>query len=158
GAAINYETPAMRVVQVRSQGEHPPRGGGAQAVGADQRTVLAANGKVAWQEQSNQALPNNGAAGGRFRQLLATPDGVHKAAMANSARIEGNTATFTLDGREFRAMLNAQDLVEKVTYLSTNEVVGDYPVEIAYSDYADFGGFKFPRRIVQMEDGHPTLD
>src|SRR5262252_10551480 len=29
-AAINYQTPAMRLVQVRSQGEHPPRGGGAQ--------------------------------------------------------------------------------------------------------------------------------
>ena len=31
-AAINYQTPAMRLIQVRSQGEHPPRGGGAQAV------------------------------------------------------------------------------------------------------------------------------
>ncbi len=39
GAEINYQTPAMRIVQVRSQGEHPPRGGGAQAVAADQRTV-----------------------------------------------------------------------------------------------------------------------
>jgi hypothetical protein len=37
-------------------------------------------------------------------------------------------------------------------------VVGDYPVEVAYSDYADFGGVKFPRPIVQTEDGHPTLD
>jgi len=46
-AAINYRTPAMRVVQVRSQGEHPPRGGGAQAVGADQRAVSAVSGKFA---------------------------------------------------------------------------------------------------------------
>ena len=37
-------------------------------------------------------------------------------------------------------------------------MVGDYPVEIAYSDYADFGGIKFPRHIVQTEDGYPTLD
>jgi glyoxylase-like metal-dependent hydrolase (beta-lactamase superfamily II) len=157
-AAINYETPAMRVVQVRSQGEHPPRGGGAQAVAADQRTVLAVSGKIAWQEAGNQAVPNNGAAGDRLRQLWATPHGVIKAALANAAQIEGNTATFTLDGRAFNATLNAQDLVEKVSWLSTNEVVGDYPIEIAYSDYADFGGFKFPRHIVQTEDGHPTLD
>jgi hypothetical protein len=26
-ASVNYQTPAMRLVQVRSQGEHPPRGG-----------------------------------------------------------------------------------------------------------------------------------
>jgi glyoxylase-like metal-dependent hydrolase (beta-lactamase superfamily II) len=157
-AAINYQTPAMRLVQVRSQGEHPPRGGGAQAVGADQRTVSVVSGKFAWQDAGNQATPNNGAAGDRLRQLWATPHGVIKAAMANSARVEGNTATFTLDGREFKATLNAQNLVEKVSYLSTNEVVGDYPIEIAYSDYADFGGIKFPRHIVQTEDGHPTLD
>src|SRR6266436_5899599 len=157
-AAINYQTPAMRIVQVRSQGEHPPRGGGAQAVGADQRTVSVVSGKFAWQEAGAQATPNPGAVGDRLYQLWATPHGVINAAIANSARLEGNTAIFTLDGREFKATLNAQNLVEKVSYLSTNEVVGDYPIEITYSDYADFGGTKFPRHIVQTEDGHPTLD
>jgi glyoxylase-like metal-dependent hydrolase (beta-lactamase superfamily II) len=157
-AAINYQTPAMRLVQVRSQGEHPPRGGGAQAVGADQRTISVVSGKFAWQETGNQAVPNNGAAADRLRQLWATPHGVIKAAMANAARVDGNAATFSLDGREFKAILNAQNLIEKVSYLSTNEVVGDYPIEIAYTDYADFGGVKFPRHIVQTDDGHPTLD
>src|SRR5215510_3376885 len=28
-AAINYQAPGMRLTQVRSQGEHPPRGGAA---------------------------------------------------------------------------------------------------------------------------------
>src|SRR5262249_8345377 len=55
--------------------------------------------------------------------------------------------------------LNAQNLVEKVSYLSSVDVIGDYPVEITYSDYGDFaGGGKFPRHIVQTEGGHPTLD
>jgi glyoxylase-like metal-dependent hydrolase (beta-lactamase superfamily II) len=157
-AAINYQTPAMRLIQVRSQGEHPPRGGGAQAVGADQRTVSVVSGKFAWQEAGAQATPNPAAVGDRLHQLWATPHGVIKAAMANAARLDGNTATFAIEGREFKATLNAQNLVEKVTYLSTNEVVGDYPIEIAYSDYADFGGVKFPRHIVQTEDGFPTLD
>jgi glyoxylase-like metal-dependent hydrolase (beta-lactamase superfamily II) len=116
------------------------------------------SGKFAWQEAGAQATPNPGAAGDRLYQLWATPHGVIKAAMANAARVEGNTAIFALDGREFKATLNAQNLVEKVSYLSTNEVVGDYPIEITYSDYADFGGVKFPRHIVQTEDGHPTLD
>ena len=157
-AAINYQTPAMRLVQVRSQGEHPPRGGGAQAVGADQRAVSAVSGKFAWQETGNQAVPNNGAAADRLRQVWATPHGIIKAAVANAGKVDGNIVTVTVDGREFKAMLNAQNLVEKVSYSSTNEVVGDYPIEIAYTDYADFGGVKFPQHIVQTEDGHPTLD
>ncbi len=157
-AAVNYQTPAMRIVQVRSQGEHPPRGGGAQAVAADQRTVSVVSGKFAWQEAGNQATPNSAAAGDRLHQLWATPHGVIKAALANAGKVDGNTISVTVDGREFKATLNAQNLVEKVSYLSTNDVVGDYPVEIAYSDYADFGGIKFPRHIVQTEDGYPTLD
>ena len=157
-AAINYQTPAMRLVQVRSQGEYPTRGGGAQPVGADQRTVLVVSGKFAWQEAGNQAVPNNGAAGDRRLQVWATPHGVIKAAMANAGKVDGDTVSVTVDGREFKATLNAQNLVEKVSYLSTNEVVGDYPIEIAYTDYTDFGGVKFPRHIVQTEDGHPTLD
>jgi glyoxylase-like metal-dependent hydrolase (beta-lactamase superfamily II) len=158
GAAINYQTPAMRLVQVRSQGEHPPRGGGAQAVAADQRTVSVVSGKFAWQEAGAQATPNSAAVGDRLHQLWATPHGVIKAAMANAGKVDGNIITVTVDGREFKATLNAQNLVEKVSYLSTNDVVGDFPIEIAYSDYADFGGVKFPRHIVQTEDGHPTLD
>jgi glyoxylase-like metal-dependent hydrolase (beta-lactamase superfamily II) len=157
-AAIDYQAPGMRLIQVRSQGEHPPRGGGAQAVGADQRTVQVVSGKFAWQEGGPQATPNPGAAQDRMLQLWATPHGVIKAALANAASVAGNTITFKLDGREFKATLNAQNLVDKVSYLSTNEVVGDYPIEIAYTDYADFGGVKFPRHIVQNEDGFPTLD
>jgi glyoxylase-like metal-dependent hydrolase (beta-lactamase superfamily II) len=157
-ASINYQTPAMRLVQVRSQGEHPPRGGGAQAVAADQRTVQVVSGKFAWQEAGNQAVPNAAAVEDRLQRLWATPHGVVKAALANRGKADGDTITVSLDGTAYKASVNAQNLVEKVSYLATNEVVGDYPVEIAYTDYADFGGVKFPRHIVQTEDGFPTLD
>jgi glyoxylase-like metal-dependent hydrolase (beta-lactamase superfamily II) len=157
-ASVNYQTPAMRLVQVRSQGEHPPRGGGAQAVAADQRTVQVVSGKYAWQEAGNQAVPNTPAAEERLQRLWATPHGVVKAALAHGGKADGNSITVSLDGTEYKASVNAQNLVEKVSYLSTNEVVGDYPVEIAYTDYADFGGVKFPRHIVQTEDGFPTFD
>src|ERR1700730_13542886 len=113
-AAINYQTPGMRLTQVRSQGEHPPRGGAAQPVGADQRTVQVVSGRYAWQEGGAQAAPNPGAVGDRLLQLWTTPHGVIKAASANSARVEGVTATFSVDGREFKTTLNAQNLVEKV--------------------------------------------
>jgi glyoxylase-like metal-dependent hydrolase (beta-lactamase superfamily II) len=157
-ASVNYQTPAMRLIQVRSQGEHPPRGGGAQAVGADQRTVQDVAGKFAWQEVGNQAAPNPASVTERLQRLWSTPHGVIKAALANGGKVDGDTVTVNIDGREFKALLNAQNLVEKVTYLSTNEVIGDFPIDIAYTDYADFGGVKFPRHIVQTEDGFPTFD
>src|SRR5258708_13710631 len=49
-AAINYQTPGMRLTQVRSHGEYPPRGGAAQPVGADQRTLQVVSGRNALQE------------------------------------------------------------------------------------------------------------
>ena len=105
-----------------------------------------------------QPDPQNNVAGDRSRMLWATPHGVIKAAMANNGTLEGNTIKFTADGREFTATVDAQNRIEKVELQSYNSVVGDYPVEVTYSDYADFSGVMFPRHLVETQDGHPTLD
>jgi len=47
-AAVDYQTPAMRLEMLRAQGEHPPRGGGAQPFAIDQRTIQVVSGKSAW--------------------------------------------------------------------------------------------------------------
>src|SRR5262245_29142458 len=146
-AAVNYQTPGMRLTQVRAQGEHPPRGGAAQAVAGEQRTILMVADKYAWQEGSPQAVPTPGAVADRLRQLWATPHGVRKPGRATGGRVDGSTITFSVAGRAIKASLNEQNLVDKVSFLSSAEVVGDYPIEITYSDYADFSGVKFPRRI-----------
>src|SRR5204862_7483577 len=124
-AAINYQTPGLRLTQVRSQGEHPPRGGAAQPVAGDQRTILVVSDKFAWQEGTPQAVANPAAVEDRLRQLWATPHGVIKAALANAGRVDGNTITFSIAGRAIQASLNEQKLVEKVSYLSSAEVVGE---------------------------------
>jgi hypothetical protein len=156
--SANYQAPGLRLEQIRAQGEHPPRGGAAQPVAGEQRTVLVVSGANAWAEGGNQANPQNNTAGDRTRMLWATPHGVIKAAMANNGMVDGNTIKFTVDGREFTATVNGQNQIEKVSYQSYNSVVGDYPVEVTYSDYADFGGVMFPRHFVETQDGHPTLD
>lgn len=156
--SANYQTPAMRLDATRAQALTPPHGGAAQPVAGEQRTIQAVSGKYAWNEGGQQATPAPAAAADRMRALWTTPHGVIKAALANGGKLEGKEITVTVDGRAVKATLNGQNLVEKVSYLSTNEVIGDYPVEIAYSDYADFGGVKFPTHIVQTEDGFPTLD
>jgi glyoxylase-like metal-dependent hydrolase (beta-lactamase superfamily II) len=155
---VNYQTPAMRMNTVRSQGEFPPRGGAAQPVSADQRTIQVVSGKYAWTEGGAQPNPNPNAVGDRLRQLWTTPHGVVKAAMANGGKIDGKVIAFKLDGREIKAMLNDQNLIQKVSFLGTNEVIGDYTDEIAYSDYADFGGIKFPTHIVETQADFPVLD
>jgi len=156
--SANYQTPGLRLQQVRAQFEAPPRGGAAQPVAGEQTTIQVVSGQHAWSEGGREAVPNPAAVDDRLRQLWATPHGVIKAALANGGTIEGNVVTVTIQGRAVTATLNDQNLVERVSYLSTNSVVGDYPIEITYSDYAQFEAVRFPTHIVETQDGHPTLD
>jgi glyoxylase-like metal-dependent hydrolase (beta-lactamase superfamily II) len=156
-AIINYQTPSMRLTQIRSQGEHPPRGGGAQAVAADQKTVQLVNENYAWQEVDGQIIPNNGAVKDRKLQLWLSPQGVIKAAIDNSGKMSGNILIFKVNSTEIKATINSKNIVEKVEYLTSNEVIGDYLVEVFYKDYQNFSGVMFPKHIEQKEDGYPTL-
>ena len=156
--AADYQAPAMRFELVRAQGEHPPLGGGGGPLAGEQRTVQVVNGMHAWTEGGAQPAPNPGAVSERLRQLWLTPHGVIKAAVASGATATGNVVTFPIEGREVKATLNDENLVDRVEYLIANSVVGDVPVEVTYSDYADYGGVKFPRHIVEKQDGFETLD
>ena len=157
-AAVDYQTPAMRLEMLRAQGEHPPKGGGAQPFAIDQRTIQVVSGKDAWSEGGQQPAPNRGAETERLRNIWLTPHGVVKAAMASGVTGEGKAFTFKAEGRDVKVKLNDQNLVETVEYLTTNSVVGDVPVELTYSDYAQFGNIQFPKHIVEKQDGFPTLD
>jgi glyoxylase-like metal-dependent hydrolase (beta-lactamase superfamily II) len=156
--AVDYQTPAMRVETVRAQGEHPPRGGGGQPLAGDLQTIQVVSGKHAWSEGGAQPVANPGAVSERLRQVWLTPHGVIKAAIASGATANGNVVSLNIEGRDVRVTLNDQNLVDRVEYLTTSSVVGDVPVEITYSDYADYGGVKFPARIVEKQDGFETLD
>jgi hypothetical protein len=52
-----------------------------------------------------------------------------------------------------RGYINDHNVIEKVETWN-----GDVLIESAYSEYKDFGGIKFPTRIVQKRDGAATLD
>ena len=157
-AAVDYQTPSMRLEMLRAQGEHPPRGGGAQPFAIDQRTIQVVSGKNAWSEGGAQAAPNPDAVSERLRQIWLTPHGLVKAAVASNVTANGNTFTVKAEGRDVKVTLNQQNLVERAEYLTTNSVVGDVPVELTYSDYAKFGNIQFPKHIVEKQDGFPTLD
>src|SRR5258708_1765248 len=97
-AAVDYEAPAMRLDMLRAQGEHPPRGGGAQPFATDQRTIQVVSGKSAWTEGGAQPAPNRGAETERLRNIWLTPHGVVKAAMASGVAGEAKPFTFKAQG------------------------------------------------------------
>src|SRR5712691_9743723 len=54
--------------------------------------------------------------------------------------------------------INDQNMVEKVETLIDNPVTGDTLVEAVYTGYKDFGGLKFPTKMVRKQGDYPTLD
>lgn len=156
---VNYATATLRDDYVRTQAEDPPRGGSVQPIRGEARQTLVVSGDLAWNVVADAPVPAPIGLAERQFQLWSTPQGVIKGAMANNATVQGRTIAFAVPGRfSLRATLNDQNLVERVEALLPNPVVGDLPVEIAYSEYKDFGGVKYPTRIRQSAAGFPTLD
>jgi glyoxylase-like metal-dependent hydrolase (beta-lactamase superfamily II) len=156
---VNYDTASLRDEIVRTQAEDPPRGGGQQPVRGEQRQMFVARGDHAWNVVGDAAIPAPIALAERQFQLWSTPHGVAKAALAHGGTLRGRTIAFTVPWRfTAKATVDAGGLIEKVEALVAHPVVGDLSVEIAYSDYRDFDGVKFPMRIRQSAGGFPSLD
>jgi glyoxylase-like metal-dependent hydrolase (beta-lactamase superfamily II) len=168
-ATIDYDTPGALVEIVRKQTLEPPR---VRPAPVEQRSIQAVSGTSAW----NLAPPAGAPAGTppvpqpqpaaveeRTMEIWTTPHGFLKAAAVNNATSQpangGSEITFTMAGNhKYVGRINAQNQVERVQTWIDNPVLGDTPVEIAYSEYRDFNGVQFPARIVRTQGGHPVLD
>ncbi len=100
-------------------------------------------------------------------QIVISPHGLLRAAFANNASatkktIEGRQMTiisFTDRGKhKVVAYANDQNAIEWVESSYGHPVVGDIKVVTHYGPYRDFAGVKFPTKIIQYQDGKPTLD
>src|SRR5207249_12203397 len=161
-ASINYDTGSMRQELLREMGTTMPRGGGAPFTG-EQRQVQVVSGNYAWNTAAPaqagaapQAAPAPANAVERMLALWATPQGFVKAATANNATAKkaknGTEVAFTVGGKyKMTGIINAQNQVERVQAWIDQPIVGDMLVETVYSDYKDFGGVRFPSRIVQSQ-------
>src|SRR5580765_5881052 len=164
-AIVNFDTGAMRVELLREMGPVMPRGGGAPFFG-EQRAIQVVSGNYAWNvpppapnAPAGAAAPQPGAQLERMLALWSTPQGFVKAAMANNATTRGREVSFTVGGKyKMTGTINAQGQVEKVQTWIDHPIVGDMLVETTYSGYKDFGGVTFPARILQTQDGYPSLD
>jgi glyoxylase-like metal-dependent hydrolase (beta-lactamase superfamily II) len=182
-AEIDYNTPAMRVEFERTLPPQTPPpgvqpnpyiwkgGGGAPPFILPQRRDLIpvqmvqfVSGNAAWNVFAGETSPALGAVNGRLQDIWMTPHGVIKAAQAAGSKAtvkkqgSSSVVTFPVAGATISATLNAQNLVERVTMPEDNPVLGDTAVETTYSDYRDFGGVKFPTKILRKEGDFPTLE
>jgi glyoxylase-like metal-dependent hydrolase (beta-lactamase superfamily II) len=164
---IDFNNAAMRDEVVRMQGENPPRGGGGQPLAGEQRLVGFVHGDYAWNEAGKEMAPRTWEATERQHQIWVTPQGFVRAALAH----ETSTRAQTVDGRKMTvisftvkgkmkadAYVNDENLIERIESWYGHPVSGDTKVDTRYSGYRDFAGIKFPAKIVQYQDGNPTLD
>jgi glyoxylase-like metal-dependent hydrolase (beta-lactamase superfamily II) len=184
-ASLNYETSSMRQDIVRVMGARMPRGGGVPFIG-EQRQIQTVSGAYAWDESvlaDPMALslpatcctpPEVGGtapvtAPAPYSQpacmlmLWATPQGFVRAAEANRAQrraVDGGTeVSFTIGGKyRMMGVIDARNDLTRVRTWVEQSIVGDMLVETEYSGYRDFGGVRFPTRIVQKQDGFPSLE
>lgn len=163
----DFTSGAMRDQMVRTQGEAPPSGGGGQPLEGDQQSITLVSGDLAWNEAGKNTPARPHEATGRAHDLATSPHGLVRAAFSNNATVTKKTIdgreltviSFTDQGkRKIVAYANDQNAIERVESSYGHPVVGDMKVVTNYGPYRDFGGIKFPARIVQYQDGLPALD
>lgn len=151
---VDFRVPASEVDRVRNQGENPPRGGGQQPVIGDQpqsQTIIV-NQTTPWAQQL---------------EIWMLPHGFIRAARANGATAKMQTVggkrytVLSFQGQnkaQVNGYINDQHLVERVETWIDNAYLGDMLFDASYSNYRDFGGVKFPMKIVQKQGDHPIFD
>ena len=164
--AYDITAGAMRDEWVRTQGEVPPAGGGGQPLEGDQRVVQLVHGDYAWNDTGKTAAPRIWEASERAHQIAISPHGLVRSAFANNAtvskkKIDGrdmNVISFTDRKQKVVAYANDQNAIEMVESWYGHPVAGDMKVVTHYGPYRDFAGVKFPTKIIQYQEGNPTLD
>jgi glyoxylase-like metal-dependent hydrolase (beta-lactamase superfamily II) len=157
--SINYDTASFRDDVVRTQAENPPRGGGGQPMRGETRQTFVMRGDRAWNIVGDAAVNAPITLVDRQFQLWTTPHGIVRAALSGKGSMQGRTISIAVPGRfKADALVNDQNLIEKVAGVVAHPVLGDLPIEVTYGDYKDFGGVKFPTKIRHVAGGYPSLE
>ncbi|MGE3474223.1 MAG: MBL fold metallo-hydrolase [Rhodospirillaceae bacterium] len=158
---VSYaDPPAARVEMTRLQVVDPNR---TRPAPVEQKVDQYVLGTLAWNAPPGGAVAAQpGAVEERTVEIWATPHGFLRAAAANEATVTaangGSEVAFSVGNLKFTGSINAQSEVTRVAAAFDNPVTGDTPVEFTYSGYKDFGGVRFPSRIVRSQAGFPVLE
>ncbi|HXP87979.1 MAG TPA: MBL fold metallo-hydrolase [Bryobacteraceae bacterium] len=130
-----------------------------------QRQNPIVSGDKAWNGADTGPVPQPAAAEGRQLRIWMTPHGFLKAAAqaGNATLTEGSggasVVTFTALGKyQVTGTIDGQNMVTEVDTKVADPLLGDTPLTVAYSGYKDYGGVKFPTKIVESQGGFPILD
>jgi hypothetical protein len=100
-------------------------------------------------------------------EIWMMPQRFLRAAAKNNATVKSqtiggkkyNVVTFMGQNKaKVNGYINDQNMVERVETWIDNAMLGDMLFDSAYTDYKDFGGVKFPTKIVQKQGPYPILD
>ena len=151
--AINYE---QRSAKEELNFTMPQFGG--------QQQNTQVNGDKAWNVGPNGPVPQLAAAEERQLHIWLTPHGFIRGALAsgNATLMEGegsNVVSFTALGKfKVDGTIDATNHVTRVATSIPNPVMGDTQLVANYSEYMDYGGVQFPRKIVVEQGGFPLWD
>jgi glyoxylase-like metal-dependent hydrolase (beta-lactamase superfamily II) len=174
---IDYDAKSSREQITRRQGNYPAQGGGGTPIQGEQQQDLIVSGNSAWNMQGTTANPAPGAVELRQLEILLSPHGFLKAAMASNPTAHtrmsvlpnqgGRRVTvisFTALGKyKVNGAINDRNEVEHVQTWVANPVLGDMLYEHRYTQYKDFGSVKFPTDIhshqgdVRLNEGHNSM-
>jgi glyoxylase-like metal-dependent hydrolase (beta-lactamase superfamily II) len=158
---IDYNSKSAKEDLIHAEPNPMVKGGGRPFAGDDKQANYV-SGQYAWDMPGSNPVPQNGAAAERQLQIWLTPHGFIKGAMENNAtakkiamgtEISFQTGKFTVTGT-----IDSRNMVTKTETYLPNPVLGDMPVETAFSNYKDFNGVKFPTTIVQKQGGSTVLE
>jgi len=166
-AAIDFDAGAAHVALARLQTIDPAR---ARPAPVEQKVDAWLAGGKAWNvgpapgaapDAAPVATPAFAAVEERTAEILSTPQGFLKAALAHDAKVEkaGDSlkVSFSLGKHKYEGVIDDKDRVNSVRTWIDTPVLGDTPVETKFTNYKDFGGLLFPADIERSEGGYPVL-
>ncbi len=145
--SIDLDARGWRLQRTRGEGENPGRGGcnAGPIPETKQNQVTMATPMAPWATQL---------------EFILLPEGFLKVALEKNAtvkeeKIKGKKYTVVSFMGDAKApvtgYINDMGYVDKVETMIDNNVLGDIVWDAVYTDWKDFGGFKFPTHIVQHQ-------
>lgn len=147
--SIDLEARGWRLQRIRGEGENPGRGGcnAGPVYDQTQNQVTMAGTQAPWNTQL---------------EYILLPEGFLKVALEKNAtvkqeKIKGKKYTVLSfmgdDKAPVTGYINEMGYVDRVETMINNDVLGDMVWDALYTDWKDFGGFKFPGHILQHQGG-----
>jgi len=165
-ATINFDTNAERVQFARIQ----VLDGRPRPTPTEQKADWYVSGDKAWNlapppgaapDAAPVAIPAFLQRDERDADILSTPQGFLKAALANNAESkpasDGVEVYFSIGKNRYVGVIGADNHVSLIKTWVDTPVLGDTPIETSFSGYKDFGGLHFPSEISRSEGGFPVL-